>query len=445
MAIDPVLRVPWGLGEHLRSLLHQEPFQERFLFAVARPLRTVSPNVHVSLLEQLLSVGEEDCDYATPGGLRLTLNASNRVNRWSVQIAQKGWIAVHLHSHPRGVDKFSATDDDAESALSLWLAQQGVSQFWSLVWPIGGVPQARLWTNGVAVTGKIYLGLALMSPDAGDTALSLDRQKAFGPGLQTAAERLRIGILGVGGIGMLALEQLARAGFRRFVLVDPDIIEVTNLNRLPGVAGRDLGKRKVNVGKRMIRLIATSLGHTAEVSAYPRDIYQSEAAQRALTVCDLILAVTDNELSRTMALQLALEAGREYLQAGTDITLGEDGAIVGLRAEVTGAEVGRYCPICLGRLSPAQAAIEARTYAGGVVATQARSAGYLPDVAAPAVMGLNAVAAGMLVTEIQRRCAGIGARDYMQLDLQSSWISVQDQVTPGHDCEVCGARRGPDG
>ena len=244
---------------------------------------------------------------------------------------------------------------------------------------------------------------------------------------------------------MLALEQLARAGFRRFVLVDPDIIEVTNLNRLPGVAGRDLGKRKVNVGKRMIRMIATSLGHTAEVSAYPRDIYQSEAAQRALTVCDLILAVTDNELSRTMALQLALEAGREYLQAGTDITLGEDGAIVGLRAEVTGAEVGRYCPICLGRLSPAQAAIEARTYAGGVVATQARSAGYLPDVAAPAVMGLNAVAAGMLVTEIQRRCAGIGARDYMQLDLQSSWISVQDQVTPGHDCEVCGARRGPDG
>ncbi len=104
----------------------------------------------------------------------------------------------------------------------------------------------------------------------------------------------------------------------------------------------------------MIRTIASSLGCTAEVSAYPRDVYQSVEAQRTLSRCDLILALTDNELSWTMALQLAMDSGREYLQAGTDVALGADGSIVGLRAEVTGAEIGRYCPLCSGRLAHTQ-------------------------------------------------------------------------------------------
>jgi hypothetical protein len=269
---------------------------------------------------------------------------------------------------------------------------------------------------------------------------TLDRQRAFGPGLRQVAEQLRVGLVGVGGLGMLVAEQLARAGFRRFVLVDHDTVEITNLNRLPSVTERDLGRFKVQVGKRLIKQIARSLGREAEVSAWRQDIYRSGAAQRALQHCDLILAVTDNDLSRTMALQLALDAGREYLQAGSDITLGEDGSIVGLRAEVTGAEIGRYCPICSGRLSPAQASIEARAYAGDAVAAHARSAGYLPDVSAPAVMSLNAIAAGMLVTEIQRRAAGLGVRDLLQIDLQSGAIRALERLPAGADCEVCGAQ-----
>lgn len=155
--------------------------------------------------------------------------------------------------------------------------------------------------------------------------------------------------------------------------------------------------------------------------------------------CDLVLAVTDNELSRTMALGLALDAGREYLQAGTDITLAADGSIVGLRAEVTGAEIGRYCPICSGRLSPGQASVEARAYVGGEVQAHAQHAGYLPDVPAPAVMSLNAVAAGMLVTEIQRRAAGIGMRDLLQVDLHSGASVVTERLRTDQDCDVCGA------
>lgn len=439
MNTRPALRVPWGLAERIQTLLHPEPFYERFAFAVARPLQCDSGQGHSALAEHLVSLGAEDYEQATSGGLALTTEASSRVNRWAVGLAQNGWIAVHLHSHPPGVDDFSATDDAAESGLSLWLAEQGVAQYWSLVWPSRGTPRARLWTRGESAGGCVFLGLAPMDPTPGDFSPALDRQRAFGPALRQAAEQIRVGIVGVGGLGMLAVEQLARAGFRRFVLVDPDTVEVTNLNRLPGVTSRDIGRFKVHVGKRLIRQVASSLGCSAEVSAFPRDIYQSDTAQRAMRRCDLILAVTDNELSRTMALSLALDAGREYLQAGTDIALADDGSIQGLRAEVTGAEIGRYCPICSGRLSPGQAAVEARAYAGGEVAAHARQAGYLPDVAAPAVMGLNAVAAGMLVTEIQRRAAGIGVRDLLHVDLQSGVFHSVARFTPDGICDVCGA------
>jgi hypothetical protein len=439
MKTEPVLRVPWGLSERLRALLHPEPFQERFAFAVARPLRTERGAPPAALVEQLLTLDPQDYAHTAAGGLSLTEAASARLNRWAVQVAHQGWLAVHLHSHPPGVDRFSATDDAAESRLSRWLADQGVPNYWSLVWPTGGVPRARLWTRGQTQPGRLFLGLAPMVQDPSqDGSPALDRQRAFGPGLRAAADQIRVGVLGVGGLGLPVVEQLARAGFRRFVLIDPDTVEESNLNRLPGVTRRDLGRLKVRVAKRLIRQAVVSLGLVPEICALAHDIYRSGAAQRALARCDLILAVTDNDLSRTVALQLALNHGREYLQAGTDITLGEDGAIVGLRAEVTGAEIGRYCPICSGRLSPGQASIEARAYAGGEVAARALSDGYVPDVAAPAVMSLNAVTAGLLVTEIQRRTAGIGVRDLLQLDLKSGTLLTRERLSMGTDCRVCG-------
>ncbi|QVL49486.1 MAG: ThiF family adenylyltransferase [Thiocapsa sp.] len=436
---QPELRIPWGLAERMQTLLHPQPFHERFAFAAARPLKAGHAQTQATLLEQLVVVADDDYERTSSAGLALTAEASERMNQWAVQLAANGWIAVHLHSHPPGASHFSATDDAAESQLAAWLSEQGVAQFWSLVWPQDGAPRARLWHQGVELPGRVVLGLAPVEPALGSMAPALERQRAFGPALRQVADELSIGVVGVGGLGMLAVEQLARAGFRRFVLVDPDRIETTNLNRLPGVTQRDVGRPKVQVGKRLIRQIASALGRRAEVVAFPRDVYLSGAAQRGLQRCDLILALTDNELSRTMALQLALDAGRDYLQAGTDITLADDGAIAGLRAEVTGAETGRYCPICSGRLSPAQAAVEARVYAGGEIAAHARAAGYLPDVAAPAVMGLNAVAAGMLVTEIQRRAAGIGVRDLLQLDLQTGEFRAVERVATGQACDVCGA------
>ncbi|NCC95065.1 MAG: hypothetical protein EOM10_17660 [Opitutae bacterium] len=67
------------------------------------------------------------------------------------------------------------------------------------------------------------------------------------------------------------------------------------------------------------------------------------------------------------------------------------------------------------------------------------SEGYVPDVAAPAVMSLNAVTAGLLVTEIQRRTAGLGVRDLLQVDLHAGTLLARERLSMGMDCQVCGA------
>ena len=49
------------------------------------------------------------------------------------------------------------------------------------------------------------------------------------------------------------------------------------------------------------------------------------------------------------------------------IDIGKGGFVDAMALEVTGAETGRYCPLCSGRLSSGQASVDARRYVGGEV------------------------------------------------------------------------------
>lgn len=79
----------------------------------------------------------------------------------------------------------------------------------------------------------------------------VDRQfgySGFTADLHEAIARTRAVVIGAGGNGAV-LDLLVRSGFTRFVIIDPDMVEDTNLNRLP--FGRDsIGLPKVEAWKR---------------------------------------------------------------------------------------------------------------------------------------------------------------------------------------------------
>ncbi len=62
-----------------------------------------------------------------------------------------------------------------------------------------------------------------------------DRQAhLFGDAGQRILSGCTVAVVGVGGMGMLIVEYLARLGVGRLILIDPDRVEQSNLPRLPG-------------------------------------------------------------------------------------------------------------------------------------------------------------------------------------------------------------------
>lgn len=436
------LIIPPQLWDKTHRLIYTDSRVENFALGVARPYARKGHSVYV--LEDVIAPSPNDYDGQSRGYIALTQAESAEINKLSRLTATMGVIPVQIHSHPPQASFFSGVDDDNELAHHQWLMGCGQNYMLSAVFPYdNGQPVARLWRNHRPEPVLLRKGLEPKAAFTYDSVEALERQKAFGAGLRIAASQLRIAIIGLGGIGMLVCEQLARAGFSRFVLVDHDHVEATNLNRLNGTTKKDIGKKKIVVARRLIQSCHASLGIKSEIQCFGQDIYVAQGNVRsAVKKCDLVLALTDDNLSRITCLNLAFDAGAEFLSAGVDVRLSQQGYVEGLWAEVVGGERGRFCPVCANRLDPSQAGVEARKYIGGDVLRHAHANGYLPDVSAPSVMSLNSTAAGALVLEIQRRVSGIGYRDFIQIDWQIGSIKTVDQgdlhIVAG--CPYCGRR-----
>lgn len=439
------LVIPEEMGRSIRDSVFAVEGREGWIFGLSRVVRV--GNSLRFIMVGTSSVDEEDYDCRAEAGLTLTAEASSRFNLASVEAARFGFVPAHIHSHPAGISDFSGHDDRVELELHEWLRSQGQPWLLSMVMAPGHAPRARLWRNGRPCFCGLRIGLCRWrrpreeSQITSAPLLALDRQRAFGPGLAQAAPLLKVGIVGTGGVGMLVAEMLARSGFTDFVLVDPDYVEDVNLNRLGHAYRRDVGRSKVNLCRSVILRACAAAGTKATVRAFCNDVnLLSKSAEKALVQCDVILALTDDELSHIACLKFAQENGIEYLQAGVGI-FQEEGRITTAAVEFTGAESGRYCPICTGRLSSAQASIDARRYVGGEVTERAHAEGYIPEEPAPSVMSLNAVAAGALVLEIQKRVAGLSRPvDLWQHDFLAGKTLFEQSIEKKlrGSCWVCG-------
>ena len=72
---------------------------------------------------------------------------------------------------------------------------------------------------------------------------------------QAALEKLkncRVAVFGIGGVGTYVVEGLVRAGVGRLVLVDDDVIALTNINRQLHATQKTIGRIKVEVMKERV-------------------------------------------------------------------------------------------------------------------------------------------------------------------------------------------------
>ena len=62
----------------------------------------------------------------------------------------------------------------------------------------------------------------------------------------------KVAVFGLGGVGSYVVESLARSGIGNFILVDNDVIDITNLNRQIIATRKTLGMAKVEAAKERI-------------------------------------------------------------------------------------------------------------------------------------------------------------------------------------------------
>lgn len=65
-------------------------------------------------------------------------------------------------------------------------------------------------------------------------------------------KKAKIAIFGIGGVGSFATEALARAGIGNFILIDHDVVSVSNINRQIIANHKTVGQYKVDVMKQRI-------------------------------------------------------------------------------------------------------------------------------------------------------------------------------------------------
>ncbi len=188
--------------------------------------------------------------------------------------------------------------------------------------------------------------------------MNLNRQSFLGTNSEEVFRTLRVGVVGLGGGGSHIAQQLSHLGIGHFVIVDPDRIEDTNLNRLVSGTEQDVrqGRLKTEIIKRRIKAVNPK----AIVDAYPARWEQDEAAV-SLRNCDVVFGCIDSFAGRR-----DLEAAaRRYLIPYIDIGMDVHDLTAGnfaISGQVAVSMPGRACLRCLGLLTDELLAEEARRY-----------------------------------------------------------------------------------
>jgi hypothetical protein len=343
---------------------------------------------------------------------------------------KSGESLVFVHSHPFAFNEFSAVDDAGERVLEEFLSERtpGLWHAAMLVTPAATIarllgPGARLKIFGVGATLTFDAGAYPVEPSD-----QFDRQiRMFGREGQERLRALRVGIVGLGGTGSIVAQQLAHLGIEDFLLLDPDQVEFTNLNRLVGAHQADVGSPKVRIAKRMVN----EINPEARVATYEESALLAHVASRLLDV-DFVFGCTDSQGSRAVLNQLSYQFLLPMIDMGVSVVTAE-GHVSHIAGRVNMLAAGLGCFVCGQLLNPEAVRVDLLTdfeRAADPYVVGSREP-------APAVISLNSTVASLAVTMFLDAVLAIGANARFITYAGISGAARPASVPPHPKCYVC--------
>lgn len=299
--------------QHLLQHYRQDrtPPQEDLCFALWRP--STGKQRRTALIDEIILPEE--------GERLLHGNASfepGYLARALTTARQREAGLAFMHSHPSpGWQGMSDTDIEAErdvlaypagaAGLPLVGLTIGGDGYWSArFWERSGRDMRRNWCEKIRVIGpascKVYFNdeMAPVPPRKNILARTFD---TWGHETQNTISRLRVGIVGLGSVGSIVAEAIARIGVSSVTLIDPDIVEEHNLDRLLYATVEDIGKLKVDLAAREMQRNATA--DEIDVTALPVSVHHSTGYLAALD-CDLLFSCVDRPIARDVLNHIAI-------------------------------------------------------------------------------------------------------------------------------------------
>lgn len=227
----------------------------------------------------------------------------------------------------------------------------------------------------------------------------LNRQSFLGADSDAVLANTTIGIVGLGGGGSHIAQQLAHVGIGTFVLIDPDIIEDTNLNRLVGGTWADVAHKtdKVEIAKRLILGVRPG----AQIHTVRADW---QTATDTLKLCDVVIGGLDSVRAKDELDAFCRRFLIQYIDQGMDVH-GEPGQHL-ISGQVVLSSPGRPCLRCFGIVTEDALVQEGRNY---------RAAGSKPQVVWPNGV-LASTAVGLVIQLISPWFATPVETAYLEYD-----------------------------
>jgi hypothetical protein len=433
------IKIEEALWSNLRTSLFHRKDVESAAVLFGEPLKTPT-GVVVAIREAHIV---PDAAYAIRRMDQISIDPIV-MNRLTRPAQDRGMSVFTIHTHPGASEAWFSQADDVGDARLLPSLQCRIPDVphGSIVMVGNGDAVARVAGEkyGFEETPLQIVGrtLRFLDGNTGESEAWFERQElALGAWGQSQLRRMRVGIIGLGGIGSLVALQLGHLGIGELVLMDGDLVEPSNVSRIAGATPKDAGvSYKVDVAARY----AGSHGLVQRVETHRT--FLGPDGIPVLGSCDVVISCVDRQIPRALLNRAAYAFHLPVIDLGTAFRVDTTGRIVGDAGRVVVIGPGRPCLGCWGHLDPAALRIES-------LSPKEREeeilAGYIDGAVEPqpSVIAFNGMVASAGVIELLRLITGFAGVDSppQRLAFSFSEGTVRRNQLGGHaNCHICGNR-----
>lgn len=334
---------------------------------------------------------------------------------------------ITIHSHPKGFDDFSSTDDDNDknlfSSVNNWFDDNRVNGS-AVMLPNGDIFGRIISDKGkfipfshISIAGSSIKILRHQNKNYQVPEFAKRIAQTFGKGTFSVLKQLKVGVVGCSGTGSIIIELLARNCIGELVIIDPDTVEEKNLNRILNTSLVDAqeNKPKVEILKKAIK----KMGLGTKVLTYQSTTYDKKVIS-ALKQCDILFGCVDSALGRYHLDCLSSAYLIPYFDVGVGIESDKKGGIT------QAIMVSHYIEPAVSSLLSREAYTSEQVSAESLKKTnpayyeQQNQEGYIAgvDEDQPAVISINMQAACMTFNDFMARIHNYRLDDNSEFSIQ---------------------------